>query len=74
MLDPDHFDWVCYGLNNEKITNPCTLKSAQGYSSNWTVNGFPIEYCLSKVIHELCQLQFNIYVLLVVSICNLLKR
>jgi hypothetical protein len=75
-LYTDHFNWICNVSYNAWVMdggNPCTLQSAQGYSSNWTVNHFPVEYCLSKVVDDPCQLQFNIFILLVVAICNLLK-
>jgi hypothetical protein len=71
-MDPYFFDWICVD-DNEYDGLPCTPRSAQGYASNWTLYNFPVEYCLSKIVDDPCQLQFNIYILLVVATCNLVK-
>ncbi|KAE9375066.1 hypothetical protein N431DRAFT_406186 [Stipitochalara longipes BDJ] len=69
-LDSERLYWICEDTSDG---SPCTPRSVPEPSSNWTVHELPIEYCLSKVINDPCQLQFNIFILLVVAICNLLK-
>jgi hypothetical protein len=72
--DIDHSAWVCTDIPNTPLFSaPCTLQRAQQYSTDWTINKIPIEYCLSKVVENHCQLQYNVFILLIVAICNLVK-
>lgn len=41
--------------------------------SNWTMLDYKIDYCLSRKTEPHCKLQFSIYIMIPVIICNLLK-
>jgi hypothetical protein len=42
---------------------------------NWKIgpNAVPIDYCLSEIVPEVCQLQFIVQVTIIVIVCNFLK-
>jgi hypothetical protein len=40
---------------------------------NWTVHGHPIDYCLSRPRLDICQLQFNVWLMLCVVVCGICK-
>jgi hypothetical protein len=72
--DIDHSAWVCTDIPNSPLFSAtCTFQRAQQYSTNWTIDEIPIEYCLSKVVENHGQLQYNVFILLIVAICNFVK-
>ena len=61
-----HYEWMCTDGNG------CHVPS-QNESSTWKIQDYPVDYCLSRLIDNQCELQFNVFILLVVAICNLVK-
>lgn len=62
--------------NDQSSSNYPWLSSDSVFSSNaqhWYVHEWPIEYCLSQLTPETCELQFNARILIVVVICGVLK-
>lgn len=56
----DHYAWMGYIPSQNEV-------------STWNIQGYPIDYCLSRLMDNRCELQFNVFILLVVAICNLVK-
>ncbi|KUJ10921.1 uncharacterized protein LY89DRAFT_655765 [Mollisia scopiformis] len=51
----------------------CNLKSLESGILPWTINGFPISYCLADEQPMRCSVQFSTTILIVVVVSNLLK-
>lgn len=59
-------------------TNPWSDCPASGDScvpsaQNWTVYGFPIEYCLSQQVTPSCKFQLSLVIMIIVVLCNFAK-
>jgi hypothetical protein len=70
----DPLAWICADI--ESYTNgtyPCSLSLAQTIASDWTIFGYPIDYCLSKPNDGLCTLQFSLVIMIVVILANAVK-
>ena len=68
--------WICSFLpgqivNDVRIT--CDINLAVQHANSWSLGGYNIEYCLSEVVEEHCKLQFSKTIMIVVTVCNLLK-
>ena len=46
---------------------------AKSNTSSWTYDSQPINYCLSEPVPERCTLQYSLYILIAVVICNAVK-
>lgn len=73
------FSWICgdsWSSNPYQSTphDPvCTLSTALGGVSQWTVSKHHIKYCLVEEVAESCQLSFSLYIMLVVIGVNASK-
>lgn len=63
--------WVCAEYNS--LYGVCNIAEAASHPQNLTVNGNSIDYCLAQEVEGKCMLQFNLSIMLVVIICNLIK-
>ncbi len=77
--NPDPFHWVCHDLfptNNSQVDR-CSLNLAKERTDsgkNWSVyGGNPVEYCLARVAPDICELQFNLYLMLGVVVFGVVK-
>jgi hypothetical protein len=59
-------------IGNRYCNSPADLRKLSA-QRNWSVNGAKVDYCLSQVQPQRCKLQFSLYVLLAVIICNIIK-
>lgn len=56
------------------LCDPQILETQVKKAQSWKAGDhYPIEYCLSQPIAERCKLQFSLPILLIVTICNLVK-
>lgn len=60
--------WMCPWENEE-----CDLSSVKKESENLHINGYPIDYCLSRKAEPHCKLQFSVFVMVAVIIMNACK-
>jgi hypothetical protein len=69
----DPFNWMCHDVLALNITGEdddrCSFEMAtQQLDSgrNWTVHGNPVSYCLARTVPNMCELQFNQWLMLCV--------
>lgn len=78
------YPWICnapdglsrYGFTEEERDSEyCSNKvsKVKSHATTWNVRGFDIEYCLSERVEGQCSLNFNLYIIVVVMICNAAK-
>lgn len=79
IRDPYH--WIC----NDFITSSdfgdgkdgrCSLDIAMdrtGSGQNWTIHKHPVSYCLARAVPDVCELQFNQYLMLGVVVFGGIK-
>ncbi|GAB7354941.1 hypothetical protein MBLNU459_g5560t1 [Dothideomycetes sp. NU459] len=77
--------WMCAGSNAvgyDSDGGVCNYDDQPGAcaeinlvkdSSKWQMCGNAVEYCMSRVFPQHCQLQFSVPILMVVIVCNALK-
>lgn len=74
--------WVCRDLltfNIEEASNDfvlpdeCNLTSLKKNASSWTINGFPISYCLADQQPSRCTVQSSSTILIVVILSNIVE-
>ncbi|KAK5124153.1 hypothetical protein LTR85_001856 [Meristemomyces frigidus] len=66
------YDWICIDL----VANfyyECDVTKARENATEWTLNGYKIEYCLSAVAPSHCKLQFSLHILFTVIAMNACK-
>jgi len=53
----------------------CDSSLAIADSKNWKLgpNSIPIDYCLSEIVPEVCELQYIVQVMIIVIVCNVVK-
>ena len=64
--------WVCASSATE-WTQDCQISTIEADSSRWEVWGYPIVYCLSQQVEEICRFEFSMQLLIAVILCNLIK-
>jgi hypothetical protein len=67
----DPFNWICHDImapnSAGKDDDRCSLEMAMqnfNSNSNWTVHGNPVRYCLARTVPDICELQFNSWLML----------
>lgn len=65
--------WLCSMGGNDGGNLFCRPEDHVSSTGQWSVWGFPIEYCLSEKVEDVCTLQFSSVVMFVVIGFNLLK-
>ncbi len=74
---PDPRVWLCRFIEVEKgstwVVKECDVDSAIRQSSDWTIEDYPIQYCLSERTEAHCKLQYSLTIMIVVIICNATK-
>jgi hypothetical protein len=75
----DPYHWICkdvIGPNSRGKKDRCSIELAMSsFNSgrNWTVNGNTVDYCLARTVPDVCELQFNQWLMLSVVICGVIK-
>jgi hypothetical protein len=76
----DPYNWICHDINALNSTGEddgrCSLKKAMQQSDsgrNWTVHGSPVSYCLARTVPNICELQFNQWLMLGVLVFGAIK-
>lgn len=75
----DPFHWICHDIISRSATSDddrCSVDMAlERYDSgrNWTVYGHPVGYCLARTMPDVCELQFNQWLMLGVVIFGGIK-
>ncbi|KAF2499013.1 hypothetical protein BU16DRAFT_523619 [Lophium mytilinum] len=70
----DPFRWICQDFT--KNTVRCSSDNALSKTSDgktWTVYGQPVDYRLSRSAHDVCELQYNVWMMLAVVIFGIFK-
>lgn len=80
---PLNSSWICFGDFLNPLDGTCDINQILENASDWKLPAelrsddilqyCPIQYCLSLVVEEHCQVQFSIMIMGVVMACNLLK-
>ncbi len=65
-LDP------CWAEFAPGIDGDCNLTLPLN-AQDWSIHGFPIEYCLSRPVKEHCKLQLSVAIMIILVICNFTK-
>ena len=67
-------EYFCSDLGNLDVTmgtERCGVDSMK--STFWHVFGYPVVYCLSRVIDQHCRLEFSQAIAFIIVVCNALK-
>ena len=64
--------WVC-GSSPLDFGPNCDVSAIEANASHWKVEGYPIAYCLSQQVEEICRFEFSMQLLVAVILCNLIK-
>ena len=69
---PDPVSWMCFDI---QCNNPCInrLQDITNDPTAWSPFGIKVEYCLSQVVDQRCQLNFSLPLAITVIIFNLVK-
>ena len=77
---PDNpYEWICESSstsNNRNESNPCSnqIDHITANAGNWTTSTHAkVKYCLSQAAPDQCQVQFSLYIMIFVIICNSFK-
>lgn len=71
------YAWIC--ISNPESQRPfpvgsdCDVGKAATQADSWAVFTFPVKYCLSRPILERCKLQFSLWIMIIIIICNTVK-
>lgn len=65
--------WICSEGGQDGGSMTCNPDSYVSKASSWTVWDYPVEYCLSERIDDICSIQFSWTIMLVVVAFNSLK-
>lgn len=73
-----HPPWPCdypmeISANSRNTNRTCDVGQKAAEASTWHMNGRPIEYCLSQLVQEHCQVQFSVAIMAVIIACNVVK-
>ena len=76
--NPDPFHWVCHDMvsSNSTTLQHCSLDLAKARTNsgkNWTVYGNAVDHCLARVAPDVCELQFNLWLMLGVVVFGVIK-
>ena len=67
------YAWICSGLDYDRGGDKSQCVPQNVALAEWTVFGYPIDYCLSEVVNQHCRLQVHQMVGIIVVVCNGLK-
>lgn len=71
---PHPFQWICGGNEFDcPHTDSCSTQWQSIDAANWSPFGNQIEYCLSGNVNQLCRLQFNETLAIIVIVFNAIK-
>ena len=69
--------WLCGDSVSIIFYGTCDTSAILAEAANWTIgiedNDFPIQYCLSQPVEGYCTLQFSLWIIVIVIICNITK-
>ena len=65
--------WICSSFGNNGGNQVCQPNTYEATASNWTVFGFPVEYCLSEKVQDVCSVEFSMTIMVIVISFNALK-
>jgi hypothetical protein len=67
----DPFNWICHDIialnSTSEDDDRCSLEKATHWFNSgrtWTVHGNPVSYCLARTVPNVCELQFNRWLML----------
>ncbi|KAF1990616.1 hypothetical protein K402DRAFT_460066 [Aulographum hederae CBS 113979] len=80
----DPFRWICSDtpilFEDYDNFNPRTDRCREEYAiagsnsgGNWSVYGHPVSYCLSRETPDICQLQYQVWMMLAIVVFGLIK-
>ncbi|MCJ1431301.1 hypothetical protein MMC27_000652 [Xylographa pallens] len=67
--------WVCASSAKEPNYGQggCNIGTTEADASHWEIEDYPIAYCLSQQVSEICRFEFSMQLLIAVILCNLIK-
>lgn len=73
--------WICGDIIGYSHTTTCDMSAVLAEAADWTMNintdghlwAHPIQYCLSQPVEEHCTLQFSLWIITIVIMCNITK-
>ncbi|KAK4889757.1 5'-3' exoribonuclease 2 [Elasticomyces elasticus] len=65
------YKWICADTSDDRYV--CDIAAAEANAADWTIDGREVDYCLAQTAEPHCQLQFSVYILLAVIMCNMIK-
>ena len=79
----DTTPWICGDNTYDSHSYTCDTSAVLAEAADWTINMFkghdghlwavPIQYCLSQPVEEHCTLQFSLWIITIVIMCNITK-
>lgn len=69
------YAWICTSNPESQpfYDSSCDVGKAATQADSWAVLTFPAKYCLSRPILERCKLQFSLWIMIIIIICNAIK-
>ncbi|KAF2446815.1 hypothetical protein P171DRAFT_409004 [Karstenula rhodostoma CBS 690.94] len=64
--------WICSRVQDGGNVK-CQPDDFKANADNWTVWGYPIDYCLSERTEDVCEVEFSVDIMLVVIVFNVIK-
>lgn len=65
--------WICSKGVRDGGNVKCQPNDFMANADNWTVWDYPIDYCLSEKIKDICEVEFSIDIMIVVIAFNVIK-
>ena len=76
----DTTPWICGDNTYDSYTYTCDASAVLAEAAGWTINvdnghlwAVPIQYCLSQPVEGHCTLQFSLWIITIVIMCNITK-
>ncbi|MCJ1376967.1 hypothetical protein MMC17_000057 [Xylographa soralifera] len=64
--------WVC-ASSGTGLAWGCDVRTTEADPAHWKIENYPIAYCLSQQVSEICRFEFTMQLLIAVILCNLIK-
>lgn len=65
--------WICSNKHASSSESICQPSEYLPNAESWTVYDYPVDYCLSERVDEVCAVEFSLSIMIVVILCNSIK-
>lgn len=73
VVDIESNWWICSLSGNDGGNMKCQPSDYLAAADSWSVFGFPIEYCMSEPVEDMCSVEFSMPIMITVVVCNAVK-